>query len=170
MVEQVDHTLPPWYDQHSRVLILGTMPSPASRSKNLYYGHPQNRFWPTLARILHEDVPRTPEACRRLALRHGIALWDVLATCLIDGAKDASIQAPVANDLRPLLQAAPIEAIFTTGRKATDLYASLIAPALGRPSIYLPSTSPANRAHWPEDALCDAYRVLLPYLGKEPPC
>ena len=38
--EQVFHTIPPVYDETSRVLLLGTMPSPKSREAGFYYGHP----------------------------------------------------------------------------------------------------------------------------------
>ena len=34
---------------NSRVLILGTFPSPMSREKAEYYGNPRNQFW----RIMH---------------------------------------------------------------------------------------------------------------------
>ena len=50
--QTVLHTIPPVYDQNSRVLILGTMPSPKSRETGFYYGHPRNRFWPVLAAVL----------------------------------------------------------------------------------------------------------------------
>ena len=42
----------PVYDAHSKVLILGTMPSPKSRENGFYYGHPQNRFWRVMASLL----------------------------------------------------------------------------------------------------------------------
>lgn len=44
-MQVVEHTLSPIYDKNSKVLILGTMPSPKSREVGFYYGHPQNRFW-----------------------------------------------------------------------------------------------------------------------------
>lgn len=44
-MEKVVHTIAPVYDENSRVLILGSMPSPKSREVGFYYGHPQNRFW-----------------------------------------------------------------------------------------------------------------------------
>ena len=34
----------PIWDENSRILILGTYPSPKSREQGFYYGHPQNRF------------------------------------------------------------------------------------------------------------------------------
>ncbi len=55
--KRVCHPLPPVYDQDSRVLFLGTMPSPKSRETGFYYAHPRNRFWTVLARILEEPVP-----------------------------------------------------------------------------------------------------------------
>lgn len=49
MSESVIHPLPPLFDANSRVLILGTMPSPKSRQNGFYYAHPQN---PLLACVL----------------------------------------------------------------------------------------------------------------------
>ena len=120
MLERVDHTLLPWADDESRVLVLGTMPSPKSRARGMYYGHPQNRFWPTLATLWQEPRPESPEAARDFAARHHIALWDVLASCAIDGAADSSIADPVPNDVPALLARYPnIRHIVTTGKKSS---------------------------------------------------
>ena len=43
-MQQTVHPFPPVFDAFSRVLILGTMPSPKSRQTGFYYGNPQNRF------------------------------------------------------------------------------------------------------------------------------
>ncbi|HPW00225.1 MAG TPA: DNA-deoxyinosine glycosylase, partial [Oscillospiraceae bacterium] len=59
--ERVTHELPPVYDEKSAVLVLGTMPSPASRARGFYYSHPQNRFWPVMAALFGEAEPRLPE-------------------------------------------------------------------------------------------------------------
>lgn len=136
------------------------MPSPASREVGFYYGHPRNRFWPVLARLYDEPLPQTNDERAQLCLRHGIALWDVLASCTITGASDSSIRDAVPNDLSRVLDAAPIERAFTTGTRATSLYARYCEPACGITAIALPSTSPAN-ARMSLDQLVDAYRVLL---------
>ena len=47
--ELVVHPFSPVVDGHSRVLILGSLPSVKSRENHFYYGHPQNRFWKVLA-------------------------------------------------------------------------------------------------------------------------
>lgn len=162
----VTHEIQPVFDSRSRVLLLGTMPSPASRERGFYYGHPQNRFWRMLAAIFDEPVPRTIEEKRDMLLRHHIALWDVLASCEIEGASDASIRDAQPNDLARIFDAADIRAVFATGTKAGELYRKLIEPTLGVPCTTLPSTSPANAKMKLAD-LVDAYgKALLPLLGE----
>ena len=168
-VNHVSHTIEPVFDEHSRVLLLGTMPSPASRSTGFYYGHPQNRFWRVLAAIFDEPVPHSTEDKRDLLLRRHIALWDVISSCDIKGASDASIRNAQANDLSRILDAADIRAICTTGTKASQLYKTLCEKDYGISGIALPSTSPAN-ARMSLDDLVAAYReALLPYLPDESP-
>lgn len=161
--EFVQHAFGPVFDQNSRILVLGTMPSPASRQNGFYYSHPRNRFWPVLAQLLGEPLPTTPEQKRDFALRHGIALWDVLASCTIAGAEDASIRRPVANDLSGIFAVAELRAVFTTGGKAHQLYRRFCLPQTGVEDIPLPSTSPAN-CRLGLDQLCAAYRPMLDYL------
>ncbi len=158
--ETVFHTLEPWIDAASHILILGTMPSPKSRESGCYYGHPQNRFWPTLASVFDEEIAPTVDARKAFVLRHGLALWDVLASCDIRGAEDAAISAPVANDVKRLCEEYPIERIVTTGKKSKALYDTLLGEQVGLPVIALPSTSPANRRWYDDRQLAEAYRVL----------
>ena len=139
------------------------MPSPISRERRFYYANPRNRFWPVMARVLGERLPEDDESRAAMLLAHGIALWDVLASCTISGASDASIADAVPNDLGRILDTAPIRAIFATGGAAAAHYRRLIEPALGRPIIQLPSTSPAN-ARMGEDELVAAYRSILNWL------
>ena len=162
----VTHEIQPVFDSRSRVLLLGTMPSPASREQGFYYGHPQNRFWRVLAAIFNEPAPRTTDEKRDMLLRHHVALWDVLASCEIEGASDASIRDAQPNDLARIFDVADIRAVFATGTKAGELYHKLVEPTLGVPCTTLPSTSPAN-AKMKLDNLADAYgKALLPLLGE----
>lgn len=158
--EHIVHPLSPVFDAASRVLVLGTMPSPASRAVRFYYGHPQNRLWRVMAALWDEDVPAGIEERTAFALRHHLALWDVLASCDIQGASDASIRNPRANDLSRVIDAAPIGTVFTTGAKASDLYRRLCAPKFPQVEhVALPSTSAAN-ARMTIDGLVLAYRPL----------
>lgn len=160
----VEHgKIPPVFDEHSTVLILGTMPSPKSREAGFYYAHPQNRFWSVLSALFGEPVPETTAQRRDFALHHRIALWDVLAQCDIEGAADSAIKNPVPNDIAALLRSSEIRAVFTAGKAATRLYKRLCEPMDCPPAIELPSTSPAN-ARLRLDDLVAAYRVILEYL------
>lgn len=162
-MEHIIHSIEPVFDAESRVLILGTMPSPKSREVQFYYGHPQNRFWRVLAAVLGEEVPQSVPEKKAMLLRHRIALWDVLAECEITGASDSSIRNPVANDLSVILGHAPVQAVFTTGATAWKLYTRLQKPHTGIEAVRLPSTSPANCAVKME-ALTEAYKAILPWL------
>lgn len=163
MEETVYHEFLPLYNAESRVLILGTIPSPKSREQGFYYGHPRNRFWKTLASVLDEAEPHTIEEKKQLALKHHVALWDVLASCSIQGASDASIKHAVPNDMNVILQNADIRAVFTTGTKATALYQKYCEPMCHVPCIGLPSTSPAN-CRVKDEELLKEYRKIRNYL------
>lgn len=165
---RIDHPFAPVYDSKSRVLVLGTMPSPRSRTAGFYYMHGQNRFWPVIASLAGERLGYANDAGskavderRALVLRHGIALWDVLASCDIRGAADTSIQNPIANDFSTLLASSQIGRIYCTGQTAYKLYTKLCEEATHIGAVCLPSTSSANRGRWPLDALIEAYRCVF---------
>lgn len=162
-IAKVAHEFGPFYDENSKILILGSIPSPKSREQGFYYGHPRNRFWPVLSKVLEEPVPETLEEKKELLRRYGIALWDVLAGCEIRGADDSSIINPEANDMRLILNQVDIKAVFTTGTKAYKLYEKMCFPVCGVAAINLPSTSPANAA-WSLDRLTVEYQQILKYL------
>lgn len=156
---RLEHTIPPVWRADSRILILGSFPSPKSREQAFFYGHPQNRFWRVLAAVWEAEVPQTVEEKIAFLLDRRLALWDVIASCEIEGASDASVRGAVPNDLLPILSGARIGAICTTGGTAHRLYGRLIEPTTGISAIALPSTSPAN-ARMSFAALVEAYAVL----------
>lgn len=160
---RVRHEFGPFYDKDSKVLILGSIPSPKSREQGFYYGHPRNRFWTVLADVLGEEMPETVAERKSMLRKHNVALWDVLDSCEIKGADDASIRNPIPNDMRVILNEADIGAIFTTGTKADDLYRKMCYPVCGVPSIKLPSTSPAN-CGCKYEKLKNEYSRILEYL------
>ncbi len=161
--ERITHAFDPVFDSESRILVLGTMPSPKSRELGFYYSHPRNRFWPVLAEIVKEESPKTPEEKRNFCLRHKIALWDVLQECDIEGASDSSIKNAVPNDMSRIFKKADIKAVFTTGATAAKLYKKFIEPETKIPAIALPSTSPAN-AKIKFEELCEEYKIVLEYI------
>ena len=158
--KHVTHGFPPVFDENSRVLILGSMPSVKSREASFYYGHPQNRFWRVLSAVTGEVFPEEITGKRELLLRRGIALWDVIAECDITGSSDSSIRNVVPNDLSVILTQADIRAIFTNGAAASSIYKRYQLPHTGFPSVALPSTSPAN-ASWSLDRLVQKWSAEI---------
>ena len=154
------HPIPPLYDADSRILILGSFPSVKSREAMFFYGHPQNRFWPLLARLFDESVPQSIPEKRELALRHNIALWDSIHSCTITGSSDSSIRDVVPNDLSVILDNSGVERIFCNGATSHRLYTKYIFPLTGIEAVKLPSTSPANAA-FGMDRLVDKWKEIL---------
>ena len=159
MSERVTHPFPPFCEAGARVLILGSFPSVKSREQGFFYGHPMNRFWRVTAAVFDAPVPKTIPEKRAFLAAHGIALWDVIHACTINGSSDSSIRDVEPNDLAALLRAAPIEAIFTNGKTAHRYYERYQRDALGREAVCLPSTSPANAA-WSPKRLAAAWSVI----------
>ena len=157
---RITHPIPPLYDGNSRILILGSFPSAASRKAQFFYGHPQNRFWRVLAALYEAPVPEGPEEKKTFLLDRGIALWDVIASCEIRGSADSSVRDTLPNDLTPILLGSRVERIFTNGRLSGNLYARYQEKETGIKAVYLPSTSPANAAFGMEK-LIDAWKVIL---------
>ena len=158
-MDHVTHAIAPVFDRRSRALVLGTMPSPASRAAGFFYMHPRNRFWPVMAAVFGAETPEGVEARRAFALEHRFALWDTIASCDIAGASDSSIANVVPNDIAALVAGTEIRAVFTTGATATRLYRRYQEQAVGLPLHPLPSSSPANCAV-SREALIEAYRAV----------
>lgn len=137
----------PIYDENSRLLILGSYPSPRSREVGFYYGHPQNRFWKVLSAVYDETEPSTVEQKKSLLLRNGIALWDVCQSCSVEGASDASIRNVAPNEVEALLRKTAVQRVFCNGSTAGRFYEKFVLPQSNIPATVLPSTSPAN-ARW----------------------
>jgi hypoxanthine-DNA glycosylase len=136
----------------ARVLVLGSMPGTASLAAGQYYAHPRNQFWPIMERLCGAG-PELPYPTRLERLRqHGIALWDVLASCVRRGSLDAAIErrGALPNDLPALLRRHPgIGLVCCNGMAAYRLLQRHFGGALAGElpwvrCVRLPSTSPAN--------------------------
>ena len=157
--ERLIHPIDPVYDEHSKILILGSFPSVKSREVSFFYGHPQNRFWKVLARIFEEEVPETTEEKKTMLLRNHVALWDVIRECDISGSDDASIENVIVNDLSLILDHCDIQKIFVNGKMAEKMYRRYTEDIVKRECICLPSTSPANAA-WSLERLYESWKVI----------
>ncbi len=163
MFMHVVHDLDPLFDEHSKVLILGSFPSVQSRGQ-FFYNHPQNRFWKVLASVTGRKIPVTVDEKKEFLLGCGIALWDVIGECDISGSSDSSIRNVIPNDISIILNAADIREIFANGSTAFKYYKKYILPETGRSAVCLPSTSPANAAY-SLDRLTESWRIVTESLA-----
>lgn len=143
--KRCEHGFPPLVYKDSKVLILGSFPSVKSREMAFFYGHPQNRFWPLLAKLHNEDTPLTIEEKTAFAKRHHYALYDSIESCSIIGSSDSSIKDVEPADLASIIKGTEISLVVCNG-KASLFYFEKYQANLGVPHIVLPSTSPANAA------------------------
>lgn len=158
-IKHQTHEFEPFYMPDSRFLILGSFPSVKSREQAFYYGHPQNRFWPLMARLFEDAVPFDIPQKKAFLIKHRLALWDVIDSCDIAGSSDASIKNEVPCHLPVIMDNCPIKQILLNGALAHKLYKKYWAT---KPWIYekLPSTSPANAA-WSIDRLYAEWSRIL---------
>jgi len=128
------------------------MPGAASLAASQYYAHPQNQFWPIMEAICGAGRA-LPYALRLQRLQdHGIALWDVLQSCVRPGSLDSAIEASGAepNDIPALLRShRNITRICCNGGTAHRELLRHYGPELQREFariaiVKLPSTSPAH--------------------------
>ena len=148
-MEEVFHPFEPVVSEDSRILILGSFPSVRSREMKFYYGHPRNRFWKLMSELLCESEPLTTDEKKSLIIRHGLAVWDTLACCEIQGSADASIRKEQPNDIPGLVRKYGIRAILFNGNASYKYYLKYFKthPELEKVILLaLPSTSPANAA------------------------
>ena len=162
-MENVKHEIPPSYNQNSKILILGSFPSVKSRESQFFYHHPQKRFWKVLSSVLDKDTPITIDEKKDFLLDNNIALWDVIASCDIEGSSDSSIKNVVANDLIKIIDTCDIKQIFCNGGKSFELYKKYCEKNTNLKAIKLPSTSPAN-ARFSLEKLINEWQIIKNFL------
>ena len=133
----------PFYDDNSRVLILGSFPSVKSREVGFYYGNPQNRFYGMLSRLFSEQCGASTAEKQAFLKKHHIALWDINLSCEIDGSKDETIRKAEIADVPQLLQKTGIEVVLCNGAASFEALQKAY-PAVAAKAKRLPSTSPRN--------------------------
>lgn len=147
----------------ARILILGSMPGAASLEAGQYYAHPRNAFWRVMGALYGAGPERPyPDRVRYLQAR-GVAVWDVLQSCVREGSLDTNIRAEAPNDFAAFFAAHPkIARIGLNGGKAAASFRKFAArscPA-GVQAVTLPSTSPAHAARSFDDK-CALWRAAL---------
>ena len=140
----------PIEDAAATLLILGSMPGKASLAAAQYYAHPRNAFWPVMGKLLGFSPDLPYEERLKILRSSGIALWDVLGSCIRTSSLDAHIEADslIPNDFQAFFRQHPhITQVFFNGTKAEQCFMKYVLPTLKTNSLHyqrLPSSSPAN--------------------------
>ena len=141
-------------------MILGSLPSIATRKANFYYAHKTNRFYKILAGVFEEEEPVSIDERKEFLSRHHIGLYDSIYSCDIRASSDSSIRNVVSSSdiILKIKQDYEIQAIFTTGKVSNDVYRKYI----GKDNIPLPSPSAANAMMTLQD-LVEHYSIIRKY-------
>jgi double-stranded uracil-DNA glycosylase len=164
-------SFPPIESKSARVLVLGSMPGAASLQAGRYYAYPHNAFWPIMGELFGAGPTVAYEKRILLLKRTGLALWDVMASCVREGSLDADIDEDsiVANDFPAFFDAHPrVTQVFFNGAKAEACFRRYVSPYLsgrGLQFTRLPSTSPAHASLSMEKKL-RAWRAVAAVLKK----
>lgn len=160
-------------DAAARVLVVGSMPGVASLRAGRYYANPRNAFWPIVGAVCGFDAGLDYEVRLDELRSAGIALWDVLQSCVREGSLDSDIDAASAepNDFAAFFgRHGAVGAVLCNGGAAFTAYTRRVVPMLpapfdALPVERLPSTSPAH-AGMPFDAKLGAWQdALRRHLG-----
>ena len=154
---KVKHTLKPIYNEFSKILILGSMPSTISRETNFYYAHKTNRFWKILSILFNTEL-KTISNKENFLLNNNIAIFDMIEECDINGSSDSSIKNIKVNNLIPIIKNSNIKYIFCTGKLSYNLYQKYYKD-LNLECFYLPSPSSAN-ATYSLERLLSEYKII----------
>lgn len=171
----------PVIDQHSHILILGSMPSEESLRRQEYYANPRNQFWQIIEILFspenREDEFEQSDYARgdisyaqklEFILSNQLALWDVIAACEREGSLDSNIRSPEPNEFAELFTQYPnLRFVAFNGQKAFDIYRRKVGLDLKEGVIYqpLPSTSPANTMSL--ERKVDEWKILKDWLNRD---
>lgn len=138
--------LPPIYNADSEVLILGSFPSEKSRESGSYYSNKDNSFWNIICEYYNEPLPTNNSEKEAILLKHHIAVWDMIESCVIAGSSDKNIKYAEyhkAIEIQELLNRSKIKKIIINGRTQDKNYKKYFGE-IATPSVAVLSTSSAN--------------------------
>lgn len=158
---------PPFVNQDSKILILGTMPGEKSLQLNEYYGNKGNQFWRLLFTML--DMPVSHEYRDKLQLLEDycIAVWDVLESCEREGSLDSKIKNECPNDFKSFYVKYPkIKHVFFSSKNAAAYYDNYVGRRNDISYYILPSPSGANATKSFKQKLEEWAEKIMPLIIK----
>jgi double-stranded uracil-DNA glycosylase len=141
----IKRSFPPVVDQHTRLLVLGSLPGEISLAQGRYYAHPRNQFWLLIGAVLGVELAAMdyPDRLQTL-LAAGVGLWDVVESAARAGSLDSNIRLHNPNKLGELAAGLPhLAAVGFNGGRSAAIGRRQLAGTIGLKLIDLPSSSPA---------------------------
>lgn len=128
------NSFPPIAHPSAHTLILGSMPGVLSLRASQYYAHPRNAFWPIMASLygFNAALPYTQRV--GLLQAAGVAVWDVLHSCVRPGSLDSAIAqgTRVPNDIETFLRQHPhIKLVGFNGAEAEKSFRAYAGLSMG---------------------------------------
>lgn len=156
-------SFPPFIDEKSEILILGSIPGVKSLEKQQYYAHPQNKFWKIIFELFSEEFTEDYSVRINILKKNHIAIWDVIDSCERKGSLDSEIKNEEANQIEKLLENYPnIKAVFCNGGKSYKNLQKLLGKNFKIPIHLLPSTSPLHTISF--ERKFEDWKKVLDYL------
>ena len=157
------NSFPPIVDEHSEILILGSVPGVKSLEMQQYYAHPQNQFWKIMFHLFDEEFSLDYQERIDLLRKNKIALWDVIESCERKGSLDTEIKNEIDNNIPQLIESHPnIKTIFCNGQKCYKNLIKILGKNFKIPILVLPSTSPLHTVKFEEKL--ENWKVIKDYL------
>jgi TDG/mug DNA glycosylase family protein len=147
----------------AKILILGSMPSVASLAAREYYAHKDNAFWRIMGELFGAGWDKPYRERVRILRDNGIAVWDVLQSCIRPGSLDSNIRDAQPNDFQEFFARHPqIGKVGLNGGKAAESFGKFAGAVVAShvSVVRLPSTSRAN-ARLRYEAKLDVWRAFL---------
>lgn len=121
------------------------MPGEQSIARQQYYGNKGNHFWKIIFMIFDKKYSESYDDRKELLKANGIALWNVLASCMREGSSDSKIKNEIVNDFENLHIKYPnIRHVFFESKSAAKFFYKYTKPYITINYHILPSTSGLN--------------------------
>ena len=145
----------------TEILVLGSLPGKKSIELNQYYGHPRNRMWNILSKIINSEISTNYASKKIFLKKYKIGLWDVAHSAERKGSLDSNIKKEIPNNIQLLLTDYPsVKVIGFNGKKSETMFYKFFKPLPHIKYVSLPSSSPANMAISFKD-ICIKWSELL---------
>lgn len=153
----------PIVNEHSEILILGSVPGVKSLEMQQYYAHPQNQFWRLMFHLFDEEFSTDYNTRLELLKTNKVALWDVIESCERKGSLDTEIKYEIDNNILELIESHHnIKTIFCNGQKSYKNLLKILGKDFKIPIMVLPSTSPLHTVKFEEKL--ESWKVIKEYL------